>query len=89
METNMLEKLKQRGSRLTRARKLLADIFEILTGSRFYYYFLKPGGNRAPVTEGWLEKVIEAAGTLKARLQEYSVFIGFNRSVVERRHWLL
>jgi NADH:ubiquinone oxidoreductase subunit D len=42
---------------LLKHREELLDLVELLTGSRFGYYYLVPGGARYDVTEGFLERL--------------------------------
>jgi len=53
---------------ILKQREVLLDLFELLTGSRYGYCYLKPGGARYDLTEGFQER-LEA--WIRAFLAEY------------------
>ncbi len=67
-----------------RDRERLLDLFELLTGSRFSTNFLRFGGVRADVTEGFIERVLECCDMLRARLKEYNDLFTFNHTFKRR-----
>lgn len=42
---------------LLKHREELLDLIELLTGSRYGYYFLQPGGSRYDITDGFIERL--------------------------------
>lgn len=67
-----------------RDREKVLDLFELLTGARFSLNFLRLGGVRADVTEGFVERVIEACDLLWIRLREYNDLFTFNQVFLKR-----
>jgi NADH-quinone oxidoreductase subunit D len=65
---------------LLRDREKVLDLFELLTGQRFSVNFLRFGGVRADVTEGFIERVFELCEMLRARLKEYNDIFSFNHT---------
>ena len=67
-----------------RDREKLLDLFELLTGARFTLNFLRFGGVAADVTEGFIERVLEACETIRVRLKEYNDLLSFNHAFLRR-----
>jgi NADH-quinone oxidoreductase subunit D len=67
-----------------RDRERLLDLFELLTGARFSINFLRFGGVRADVTEGFIERVLEACDLIQVRLKEYNDLFTFNHAFIMR-----
>jgi len=67
-----------------RDREKLLDLFELLTGARFSLSFLRFGGVKADVTEGFIERVIETCDLLRVRLKEYNDLLTFNQVFLKR-----
>ena len=67
-----------------RDRERLLDLMELLTGGRFSTNFLRFGGVRADVTEGFIERVLEVCDMLRARLKEYNDLFTFNHTFKRR-----
>lgn len=67
-----------------RDREKVLDLFELLTGSRFSVNFLRFGGVTGDVTEGFIERVLEACDVIQIRLKEYNDLLSFNRSFMKR-----
>lgn len=69
---------------IVRDRERLLDLFELLTGSRFSFNFLRFGGTSIDVTEGFLERVLEACELMRVRLKEYNDLFTFNQAFIRR-----
>ncbi|MCM2322096.1 MAG: NADH-quinone oxidoreductase subunit D [Oligoflexia bacterium] len=67
-----------------RDREKILDLFELLSGARYSLNFLRFGGVAADVTEGFIERVLEVAELLRARLKEYNDLFTFNHSFLLR-----
>lgn len=67
-----------------RDREKILDLFELLTGARFSLGFLRFGGVNADVTEGFLERVLEACDLIRMRLKEYNDIFTFNQPFLKR-----
>lgn len=67
-----------------RDREKILDLFELLTGARFSVNFLRFGGVKADVTEGFIERVIETCDLLQVRLKEYNDLMTFNQVFLKR-----
>jgi len=55
----------------TADRSVLLDLFERLTGARFSYNFIIPGGVQKDFPEGFAEKVVEGVHYLRRRFKDY------------------
>jgi NADH-quinone oxidoreductase subunit D len=55
----------------TTDRSVLLDLFERLTGARFSYNFILPGGVIKDLPEGFEERVIESVNYLRGRFKDY------------------
>jgi len=53
-----------------RDRERILDLFELLTGSRFSLNYLRFGGVCTDVTEGFIERVVEACDLIRIRLKD-------------------
>jgi NADH-quinone oxidoreductase subunit D len=67
-----------------RDRERILDLFELLTGARFSLNFLRFGGVRNDVTEGFIERVIEVCDLIRTRTKEYNDLFTFNRTFLMR-----
>ncbi len=67
-----------------RDREKLIDLFELLTGARFSLNYLRFGGVSADVTEGFVERVLEACELIRIRLKEYNDLFSFNQAFLKR-----
>lgn len=67
-----------------RDRERILDLFELLTGSRFSLSFLRFGGVKADITDGFIERVLEFCEMLRARLKEYNDIFTYNHAFVSR-----
>ena len=67
-----------------RDREKILDLFELLAGARFSLNFLRFGGVRADVTEGFIERVLEVGDLIRLRLKEYNDLFTFNRAFLKR-----
>jgi NADH-quinone oxidoreductase subunit D len=52
-------------------REILLDLFEELTGARWSYNFIRPGGVHADFPDGFQAKIIKGAQYLRRRFQDY------------------
>lgn len=67
-----------------RDREKILDLFELLTGARFSINFLRFGGVRADVTEGFIERILEVCELIRIRMREYNDLFTFNYSFLKR-----
>ena len=67
-----------------RDRERVLDLFELLTGARFSLNFLRFGGVNADVTEGFIERVLEACEMIRIRMKEYNDLFTFNYCFLKR-----
>jgi NADH-quinone oxidoreductase subunit D len=65
-------------SYLLRDRERLLDVFELLTGMRFSFNFLKIGGVKLDLTEGFIERILDACDLIASRLKEYNDLFTYN-----------
>ncbi len=69
---------------VSRDRERILDLFELLTGSRFAYGFVRIGGVSADVTDGFIERVSEACDLLSFRVREYNDLFSYNHAFLSR-----
>jgi NADH-quinone oxidoreductase subunit D len=69
---------------LLRDREKILDLFELVTGSRFSLNFMRFGGVRADVTDGFIERVLEVCDVSRIRLREYNDLFSFNHIFLKR-----
>lgn len=67
-----------------RDREKILDLFELVTGARFSLNFLRFGGVRADVTDGFIERVLEVCELIRVRMKEYNDIFTFNYSFLQR-----
>jgi NADH-quinone oxidoreductase subunit D len=67
-----------------RDRERILDLFELLTGARFSLNFLRFGGVRADVTDGFIERVLEVCEMIRIRMKEYNDLFTFNHGFLKR-----
>ncbi|MGK5083595.1 NADH-quinone oxidoreductase subunit D [Bdellovibrionota bacterium FG-1] len=67
-----------------RDRERVLDLFELLSGARFSLNFLRFGGVRADVTEGFIERVLEVCDLAQVRLKEYNDLFTYNHAFLLR-----
>jgi NADH-quinone oxidoreductase subunit D len=67
-----------------RDRERVLDLFELLTGARFSLNFLRFGGVKCDVTEGFVERVMEVCDLIRIRNKEYNDLFTFNHSFLRR-----
>ncbi len=67
-----------------RDREKILDLIELLTGARFNLNFLKFGGVKADISEGFVERVLETCEALRYRLKEYNDLFSYNTSFLLR-----
>jgi len=67
-----------------RDREKIHDLFELITGARYSLNFLRFGGVRADVSEGFIERVLEVCEVIRVRMKEYNDILTFNFSFVKR-----
>jgi NADH-quinone oxidoreductase subunit D len=73
---------------LLRDRERILDLFELLTGARFSLGFLRFGGVKADVTEGFLERVLEVCEMIRIRMKEYNDLFTFNHVFLQRSSFI-
>lgn len=69
---------------LLRDRDGIIELIELLTGVRFGYGYIIPGGVKCDVTEGFLERVLEATDVLRIRIREIQEVFIFSDIFLER-----
>jgi NADH-quinone oxidoreductase subunit D len=69
---------------LLRDRERLLDLFELLTGVRFSYNFLQIGGVKSNLSDGFLERILEACDLIGFRIREYNNLFIYNIVVTQR-----
>lgn len=67
-----------------RDRERILDLFELLTGARFPLNFLRFGGVRDDVTDGFIERILEVCEMVRLRLKEYNDLMTFNQGFLKR-----
>ena len=67
-----------------RDREKILDLFELVTGARFSLNFLRFGGVKADVTDGFIERVLEVCELIRVRMKEYNDVFTFNYSFLQR-----
>jgi NADH-quinone oxidoreductase subunit D len=67
-----------------RDRERVLDLFELLTGARYSLNFLRFGGVKSDVTEGFIERVTEVCDLIRIRIKEYNDLFTFNHSFLKR-----
>jgi NADH-quinone oxidoreductase subunit D len=67
-----------------RERELLLDLFEWVSGQRLLYNYLRVGGMRNDLPDGWIEKCHAAVDLLAERVEEYDTLLTENRIFVAR-----
>lgn len=73
---------------VSRERELILDLFELMTGSRFNHHFLRYGGVAQDITEGFIERIFDAARLIHVRLREYDALMIDNRAFIDRLAWI-
>jgi NADH-quinone oxidoreductase subunit D len=71
-----------------RDREKILDLLELLTGARFSLHFLRIGGVREDVTEGFIERILETCEMIKSRIKEYNDVLTFNQVFLGRTAYL-
>lgn len=69
---------------MLRERELLLDLIELVTGARHSPAFLRIGGVRADVSEGFLERLQETSQVILGRVAEYNDLLTYNQAFVRR-----
>lgn len=67
-----------------RDREKILDLFELLSGSRFMPNFLRMGGLKLEVTEGFLDRVIETTHLMDLRIKDYQILLAENSAFRKR-----
>jgi NADH-quinone oxidoreductase subunit D len=67
-----------------RDRERILDLFELLSGARFSLNFMRFGGVKADITEGFIERVLEVCDLIQIRLKEYNDLFTFNHAFLKR-----
>lgn len=61
-----------------RDREKLLDYLELLSGARFSLHFVRIGGISEEVTDGFIERVLDAADLIRIRIKEYNDLLSYN-----------
>ncbi|MBU0609041.1 MAG: NADH-quinone oxidoreductase subunit D [Armatimonadetes bacterium] len=67
-----------------RERELILDLFEWISGQRLLYHFLRVGGMRNDLPDGWTDKVRQLLALLPERFEEYDDLLTRNRIFIGR-----
>ncbi len=67
-----------------RERELILDLFEWVSGQRLLYNYLRLGGVRNDLPEGWVEQCHAALDMLASRVDEYDTLLSDNRIFIGR-----
>ncbi len=73
---------------LLRDREKVLDLFELLAGARYGNGFVRPGGVRDDVTDGFIERVNEFCELIPVRVREYNDLFSFNEVFIGRARGL-
>jgi NADH-quinone oxidoreductase subunit D len=71
-----------------RDRERILDLLELLTGARLSLHFLRIGGVKEDVTEGFIERILETCEMIKSRIKEYNDVLTFNQVFLGRTTYL-
>lgn len=70
-----------------REREKILDLFEAVSGSRMMCNYVRPGGVREDVPEGWLDRARQIATDFPAFLDEFEALLAGNEIIQQRtRH---
>jgi len=69
---------------MLREREAVLDLMELASGSRHAPAFLRFGGVREDVTEGFLERLQDVCQRLQERVSEYNDLLTYNEAFVRR-----
>jgi len=70
---------------ILRDREVILDLFELLTGARFNYSYLRFGGVVSDITEGFIDRLDRVCrDLLPRRVKEYNDLFSFNVSFRDR-----
>lgn len=67
-----------------RERELIYDLFEWVCGQRLLYHYLRIGGVRNDLPDGWVEKCHKLLDLLPQRFEEYDDLLTRNRIFIDR-----
>lgn len=67
-----------------REREKILDLFESLTGSRMMCNYMRFGGCRCELPEGWLDQVRQVVDRFPRFLDEFENFLGTNEILIAR-----
>ena len=67
-----------------RERELILDLFEWVCGQRLLYHYMRVGGVRNDLPDGWVEKCTAAVDVMSQRFEEYDDLLTRNRIFVGR-----
>ena len=67
-----------------RDRERILDLFELLTGARVSLNFLRYGGVKGDVTDGFIERVLDVCDLIRFRMKEYNDIFTFNAIFLKR-----
>jgi NADH-quinone oxidoreductase subunit D len=69
-----------------REREKILDLFESLTGARMMCNYMRFGGCRVDLPEGWLEQASQCVEEFPRFLDEYDRFLSENEILIARTH---
>src|SRR3989338_7235676 len=67
-----------------REREKILDLFEMASGSRMMCNYVRPGGVREDVPEGWLENARQLVGNFPRFLDEFEQLLTGNEIIQQR-----
>jgi NADH-quinone oxidoreductase subunit D len=67
-----------------REREMILDLFEMVSGARLTYNYIRIGGVMMDLPNGWIEKAREFTKFFKERLKEYDDLLSFNPIFLDR-----
>lgn len=67
-----------------RERELVLDLLEMLSGQRLLYHYMRIGGVRNDLPDGFVEKTLAALDVLSERFEEYDSLLTHNRIFIGR-----
>ncbi|MFA6092825.1 MAG: NADH-quinone oxidoreductase subunit D [Elusimicrobiota bacterium] len=67
-----------------REREMVMDLFEMVSGARLTYNYIRIGGVRADVDAQWVARTREFLEYFKPRLDEYDTLLSYNPIFIDR-----
>lgn len=69
---------------LLRDRERFLDLFELITGSRSSFNYVRIGGISNDVTDGFVERLVQCCDMVLGRVKEYNHLLTFNHAFLKR-----